>query len=83
MSAVEDPVQISESAIPASSKEAQLPDAGAFEYSIPVGCHAIPADELDLRPDSEIDQELVNPKPISLDTIKNIFFFWHSGYESS
>lgn len=83
MSTVEDPVQISENAIPASSKEAEVPAAGASEYSIPVGCHAIPADELDLRPDSEIDHDLVNPKPISLDSIKNIFFFWHSGYESS
>ncbi|KAH8159707.1 hypothetical protein CIB48_g8549 [Xylaria polymorpha] len=81
MSAVSDPVPISENAIPASSKEAQLTAGGAFEYAIPAGCHAIPADELDLRPDAEIDLDLVNPKPISQDTLKNIFFFWHSGYE--
>ncbi|KAI1747374.1 hypothetical protein F4782DRAFT_426009 [Xylaria castorea] len=82
MSTVSDPIPMSENAIPASSKEAQLPAASSLDYPIPAGCHAIPADELDLRPDAEIDQELVNPKPISQDTLKNIFFFWHSGYEN-
>ncbi|TRX88022.1 hypothetical protein FHL15_011077 [Xylaria flabelliformis] len=81
MSTVSDPVPISQNAIPALSKEAQLPVASSLDYPIPVGCHAIPADQLDLRPDAEIDQDLVNPKPISRDTLKNIFFFWHSGYE--
>ncbi|KAI3335165.1 hypothetical protein F4824DRAFT_501460 [Ustulina deusta] len=80
MSTVSDPVRISENAIPASSKEAQVP--ASLDYPIPAGCHAIPADQLDLRSDAEIDQDLVNPKPISTDTLKNIFFFWHSGYES-
>ncbi|KAI0534914.1 hypothetical protein GGR58DRAFT_515741 [Xylaria digitata] len=81
MSTVKDPLQISENAIPVSSKEAQVPGPDSLEYAIPAGCHAIPADELDLRPDAEIDEELVNPKPISTDTLKNLFFFWHSGYE--
>ncbi|TGJ81241.1 hypothetical protein E0Z10_g7520 [Xylaria hypoxylon] len=82
MSTVQDPVQISENAIPASSKEAEVPAASSSDYPIPAGCHAIPANELDLRSDAEIDLELVNPKPISTDTLKNLFFFWHSGYES-
>ncbi|KAI1811595.1 hypothetical protein GGS20DRAFT_93319 [Poronia punctata] len=51
-----------------------------YRYRIPAGCHAIPADELDLRPDAEIDEELLNPPAISLDSEKNVFFFWHSGY---
>ncbi|KAI1824172.1 hypothetical protein F4861DRAFT_278560 [Xylaria intraflava] len=80
MSTVKAPFQISENAIPASSKEAEVLAASSFEYSIPAGCHAIPANELDLRPDAEIDQDLLNPTPISLDSMKNIFFFWHSGY---
>lgn len=80
---IAEPVQISENAISASSKEAQAPAAGAFDYTIPEGVHAIPADELDLRSDAEIDHDILNPKPISVDNIKNVFFFWHSGYESS
>ncbi|KAI2643228.1 hypothetical protein GGS21DRAFT_4441 [Xylaria nigripes] len=81
MSTVRDPLKMGENVIPASSKEAELPRTGAFEYLIPTGCHPIPVDQLDLRPDAEIDQALANPKPISLDSMKNIFFFWHSGYE--
>lgn len=83
MSLVSDPLRVSETAIPASSKEAQVQTLPILEYPIPAGCHAIPADELDLRPDAEIDQDIVNPTPISTDSLKNIFFFWHSGYESS
>lgn len=83
MATVRDPIVIAENAILASSKEAELPAAGESEYTIPAGCNAIPADELDLRPDAEIDQDIINPKPISLDNIKNVFFFWHSGFQSS
>jgi hypothetical protein len=83
MSTVRDPVLIGENAIPTSSKEVQVPTASSFDYTIPTGCHAIPAEELDLRPDAEIDQEILNPKPISLDSEKNIFFFWHSGFQDS
>jgi hypothetical protein len=50
----------------------------AQNYSIPSGVHAIPPDLLDLRPDSEVDHDLLHPKPISDE--KNIWFFWHSGY---
>ncbi|KAI1437282.1 hypothetical protein GGR50DRAFT_645663 [Xylaria sp. CBS 124048] len=81
MSTVNALLQINKDAIPASSKEAERPAAGSFEYSMPAGCHAILADELDLRPDVEIDHDLMNPPSISLDSMKNIFFFWHSGYE--
>ncbi|KAI1327781.1 hypothetical protein F5Y16DRAFT_185379 [Xylariaceae sp. FL0255] len=52
-----------------------------FDYPIPVGVHAIPEEQLDLRPDAEIDEDLVNPKPISRDSEKNIWFFWHSGFK--
>ncbi|KAJ2970060.1 hypothetical protein NUW58_g9813 [Xylaria curta] len=83
MSAVQDPIPINENAIPAGSKEAQVSTPGPYNYPIPAGSHAIPAEELDLRPDAEIDQDIVNPEPISLDSQKNIFFFWHSGYEHS
>jgi hypothetical protein len=47
-------------------------------YAIPPGVHAIPSDLLDMRPDSEMDHDLLHPKPV-LDE-KNIWFFWHSGF---
>ncbi|QSZ34958.1 hypothetical protein DSL72_007820 [Monilinia vaccinii-corymbosi] len=47
-------------------------------YPRPEGVHAIPVAFLDLRPDSEIDYDLLHPKPISGD--KNVWFFWHSGF---
>jgi len=47
-------------------------------YPIPQGVHAVPAHLLDLRTDSEIDHDLLHPKPVSDE--KNIWFFWHSGY---
>ncbi|CAJ2507323.1 Uu.00g085090.m01.CDS01 [Anthostomella pinea] len=49
------------------------------DYPIPPGLHAIPAELLDLRPDAEVDHDLLHPKPVS-DSEKNIWFFWHSGY---
>jgi len=49
-------------------------------YPVPAGVHVIPDSLLDLRPDSEIDQDLVNPAPISGE--KNIWFFWHSGFKN-
>lgn len=48
------------------------------DFAIPQGLYRIPDHELDLRPDSEVDHDILNPKPISDE--KNIFFFWHSGY---
>jgi hypothetical protein len=47
-------------------------------YPVPAGLHAIPNYLLDLRPDSEVDHDLLHPKPISDE--KNIWFFWHTGY---
>jgi len=47
-------------------------------YPVPAGLHAVPLDHLDLRPDSEVDHDLLHPKPISDE--KNIWFFWHTGY---
>ena len=49
-----------------------------MDYAIPKGVHAIPNELLDVRPDSEIDHDLLNPKPISGE--KNVWFFWHSGF---
>ncbi|KAF2496927.1 hypothetical protein BU16DRAFT_459389 [Lophium mytilinum] len=50
-------------------------------YPIPTGLHPIPPSNLDLRPDSAIDQTLLHPLPISSSS-KNIWFFWHAGYPS-
>lgn len=47
-------------------------------YPRPEGVHVIPIEHLDLRPDSEIDYDLLHPNPISSE--KNIWFFWHSGF---
>ena len=48
------------------------------DYQIPVGVHAIPSAFLDLRPDSDVDHDLLHPQPVSSE--KNIWFFWHSGF---
>ena len=47
-------------------------------YPVPVGLHAIPNHLLDLRPDFEVDHDILHPKPVSDE--KNIWFFWHTGY---
>lgn len=52
----------------------------SMEYQIPEGVHAIPHELLDMRPDSEIDRDLLNPKAISGE--KNVWFFWHSGFSN-
>ena len=49
-------------------------------YQLPAGLHAIPAHLLDLRSNSEVDHDLLHPKPIADE--KNIWFFWHTGYAS-
>lgn len=49
-------------------------------YSVPKGVHTIPKSNLDLRPDSEVDMDLLNPSPPSVSHEKNVWFFWHSGY---
>lgn len=52
-----------------------------MEYPIPAGLHAIPTHLLDLRPDEEVDHDILHPKKaVSESDEKNIWFFWHSGY---
>jgi hypothetical protein len=51
-----------------------------YDYPIPEGVHAIPESELDLRADSKVDFDLLQPKPVS--GVKNIWSYWHSGYEN-
>ena len=50
-----------------------------MEYPLPPGVHAIPTDLLDTRPDVDIDFVLLHPPPVI--GVKNIWFFWHSGYK--
>ncbi|KAI0599181.1 capsule polysaccharide biosynthesis protein [Biscogniauxia sp. FL1348] len=52
-----------------------------LSYPMPAGVHAVPEALLDLRPDSEIDYDILHPKPVS-SSEKNVWFFWHSGYEN-
>lgn len=49
-------------------------------YPMPNGVHAVPPDQLDLRPDDELDAILLNPPPASQSHEKNLWFFWNSGY---
>ncbi|KAF2762231.1 capsule polysaccharide biosynthesis protein [Pseudovirgaria hyperparasitica] len=49
-----------------------------LQYTMPAGLHAIPLTQLDLRPDSEIDEHLLNPPQVSSE--KNVWFYWHAGY---
>lgn len=49
------------------------------EQLLPEGVRKIPRELLDLRPDADLDRELVQPKlPVVGD--KNVWFFWHQGY---
>ncbi|PYI01694.1 capsule polysaccharide biosynthesis protein [Aspergillus sclerotiicarbonarius CBS 121057] len=50
------------------------------QYPLPAGVHTIPEHLLDLRSDSEIDHDLLHPRPV-IDE-KNIWLFWHSGYST-
>ncbi|ODA77828.1 hypothetical protein RJ55_06430 [Drechmeria coniospora] len=49
-------------------------------YPKPHGVHVIDRDQLDLRSDAEVDDDLLHPRPVT--TEKNIWFFWHSGFRS-
>lgn len=53
-----------------------------YLYSIPEGVHAIPASEMDLRSDAEVDSTLLDPPSPSSSSEKNIWLFWHSGYST-
>jgi hypothetical protein len=61
-----------------TSPEQQQQIMDTQPYALPTGIHVIPTHLLDLRPDSEIDHDLLHPSPISSE--KNIWFFWHSGF---
>lgn len=50
------------------------------QYPVPAGLHVVPEHLLDLRSDCEIDYELLHPRPITDE--KNVFFFWHKGYQN-
>ncbi|KAI1402008.1 hypothetical protein F4819DRAFT_496336 [Hypoxylon fuscum] len=52
----------------------------SLDYPRPRGLHVIPRGLLDTRSDTEVDQDLLHPKPVSDE--KNVWFFWHSGYAS-
>ena len=48
------------------------------DYHKPEGVQVIPQEQLDLRPDTEIDHDLLHPAPVRDE--KNIWFYWHTGY---
>ncbi|KAJ5946117.1 Capsular polysaccharide synthesis [Penicillium verhagenii] len=66
------------STLTASTSTSSAHSAQAMEHLLPTGMHAIPSNLLDLRSDAEIDVDLLHPKPPN--GVKNIWFFWHSGY---
>ncbi|RAL06563.1 glycosyltransferase [Aspergillus homomorphus CBS 101889] len=49
-------------------------------YPIPAGMHAIPPNLLDIRDDSQIDYDILHPRPVTDE--KNIWFFWTSGFQN-
>ncbi|KAJ5669443.1 Capsular polysaccharide synthesis [Penicillium macrosclerotiorum] len=51
-----------------------------MEYPLPPGMHVIPSQVLDMRSDVDIDFDLMHPPPVT--GTKNVWFFWHSGYET-
>lgn len=50
-----------------------------YGYPVPHGVHMVSPEFLDLRPDADIDEALSHPEPVKDD--KNVWFFWHSGYD--
>lgn len=50
-------------------------------YPMPSGVHVIPPNLLDLRPDDEIDHDLLHPPPVKDE--KNIWFYWHTGFDTA
>jgi hypothetical protein len=51
-----------------------------MDYLIPEGVLEISPETLDLRPDSEINHDLLNPKPVRDE--KNIWLYWHGGFSN-
>lgn len=62
----------------ANNHSTQHTEPFTMDYQIPKGMHAIQSDLLDLRPDSDVDHDLLHPSPVTDE--KNIWFFWHSGF---
>ncbi|KAF3070578.1 hypothetical protein GL218_00003 [Daldinia childiae] len=50
------------------------------DYPLPLGVHAVPLEFLDTRPDDELDNDIMHPRPVSSE--KNVWFFWYTGYET-
>lgn len=51
-----------------------------FGYKVPEGMYTIPSERLDLQPDAVVDRVLMQHRPVTDD--KNIWFYWHNGYEN-
>ncbi|KAK9320302.1 hypothetical protein V1517DRAFT_329772 [Lipomyces orientalis] len=49
-----------------------------LNYEIPEGLYVVPDHLLDLRPDSDVDHDLLHPRAVTNE--KNVWFFWHSGF---
>jgi hypothetical protein len=49
-----------------------------MDHLLPAAMHRILPERLDLRSDADIDFDLLHPHPVN--DVKNIWFFWHSGY---
>ncbi|KAI0111104.1 hypothetical protein GGR51DRAFT_508880 [Nemania sp. FL0031] len=49
-----------------------------YGYEIPEGLYKVPDHLLDLRPDRDIDHDLLHPDSVAGE--KNVWFFWHSGF---
>ncbi|KAK0622082.1 capsular polysaccharide synthesis protein-domain-containing protein [Bombardia bombarda] len=50
-----------------------------LQYHLPIGMHLLPPSLLDLRPTSEIDNDLLHPAAVASE--KNIWFFWDTGFQ--
>ncbi|KAK7935829.1 hypothetical protein PG985_001324 [Apiospora marii] len=47
-------------------------------YPMPAGLSPIPEEQLDLRPDAQVDHDLLHPRPVSDE--KNVWLFWDTGF---
>lgn len=63
-----------------NTAQQQLLTMDSQVYHLPAGVHTISFDLLDLRPDCEVDYDLLNPAPVFGE--KNIWFFWHAGFQN-
>lgn len=60
----------------------QIAKMESHSYPIPTGVHAIPRKQLDFHTDDEIDALLQAPPPVPDGHERNVWFFWHSGYNT-